>query len=55
MVPYEVGFSPENPGRQQTPVPVAGTGVRHAPIAAAAAGNTHLVLLTEVGSTGRAS
>lgn len=50
----EVGFSPENPGRQQTPVAMAGTGVGQAPIAAMAAGNTHVVLLTDVSSGGGA-
>ena len=48
----EVGFSPKNPGRQQTPVPMAGTGAGQASVAAMAAGNTHLVLLTEPSRSG---
>lgn len=51
--PYSAGFSPANPGRQQLPVPMAGTGVGHAPIAAVAAGNTHVVLLTDVAGAGK--
>ena len=51
----EVGFSPENTGRQQTPTPMAGMGMGHAPVAAMAAGNTHLVLLTEAATTAGSS
>ena len=43
----EVGFSPSNLGRQQTPVPMAGPAMGGAPIASVAAGNTHIVCLTD--------
>lgn len=48
----EMGFSLENPGRQYTPVPMAGAGVGQAPLAAVATGNTHVVLLTDVSGGG---